>query len=77
MSKNELILALLGSAAIGALCSSFVTLIGRRLERGARQRELLLAASVGLAKVWVGRNASLSGHATVMEMAAIPRRVGE
>jgi hypothetical protein len=39
----------------------------------ARRKELLLKFSVDLAKVYVGRVASLKGNSTLMEMAVVPR----
>ncbi len=62
----------LGSAAIGALVSSIITLVGQAVERKARQRELLLAKSIELAELHTnlikaavemsGRNANMYPH---------------
>ncbi len=41
---------LLGSAAIGALVSSLVTLFAQRLERQSRRKELVLSEAVKLAQ---------------------------
>ena len=46
---SEITPFILGSAAIGALVSSIITLIGQAIERQARKRELLLSKSIDLA----------------------------
>jgi hypothetical protein len=46
---SEITPLILGSAAIGALVSSIITLIGQAIERQARKRELLLSKSIDLA----------------------------
>ena len=46
---SEITPLILGSAAVGALTSSVVTLIGQAIERQARKRELLLSKSIDLA----------------------------
>ncbi len=48
MDKTALMGLVLGSAAVGALVSSVMALIGQKLERSARQKELLLKSSVGM-----------------------------
>jgi hypothetical protein len=73
MDKSQLVLALLGSAAVGALVSSIIIFVSQWRERVARRKELLLKFSVDLAKVYVGRVASLKGNSTLMEMAVVPR----
>ena len=50
MDKTQLILALIGSAAIGALVSSLITVAGQYFERKARRQELLLKEALGLAQ---------------------------
>ncbi|MGB9429645.1 MAG: hypothetical protein WCC11_07180 [Gammaproteobacteria bacterium] len=42
-------LAILGSAAVGALVSAGITFIGQLLERRARRKELLLSKAIDLA----------------------------
>lgn len=44
---------ILGSAAVGALVSSIITLIGQAVERRARRRELLLSKSIELAELHI------------------------
>jgi hypothetical protein len=73
MDKSQLVLALLGSAVVGALFSSLVIALSQWRERVARRKELLLNFSVDLAKVYVGRVASMKGNSTLLEMAVIPR----
>jgi hypothetical protein len=73
MDKSQMALALLGSAVVGALVSSLVFAVSQWRERVARRKELLLKFSVDLAKVYVGRVASLKGNSTLMEMAVVPR----
>jgi hypothetical protein len=40
---------LISSAAVGALVSSIITLVGQQIERNARRRELLLSEAVKMA----------------------------
>ena len=47
----SLISLIIGSAAVGALVSSVITLIGQHLERRARQRELLLSKAIELSEL--------------------------
>jgi len=49
-----------GSAAVGALVSSVITLIGQSIERKARQKELLLSKAIELAEL---QNAMLKAAA--------------
>ena len=49
VSMSQTTVLLLGSAAVGALVSSIITLIGQQIERKARREELLLTESVKLA----------------------------
>lgn len=52
MDKTQLITLVLGSAAIGALVSSVISLVGQYFERQSRRKELILAKSVELAVAW-------------------------
>jgi hypothetical protein len=70
MDKSQLALALLGSAVVGALCSSLVVALSQWRERVARRKELLLTFSVDLAKVYTARVASSKSNATLLEMAS-------
>ena len=45
----NVMIAVLGSAAIGALVSSSIAIVGQWLERSSRQRELLLARAADMA----------------------------
>ncbi|HEY5039735.1 MAG TPA: hypothetical protein VIJ93_11735 [bacterium] len=56
MDKTQIISLLLGSAAIGALVSSGITLVGQVFERRARKRELLFQVSVDFAKMMFDRS---------------------
>jgi hypothetical protein len=49
MSWSNVVLIVLSSAAVGALVSSLLTLMGSALERRARRRELLLSKAIELA----------------------------
>lgn len=49
MDKTQIITLVLGSAAIGALVSSVITLAGQYFERKARREELLLTKAVEMA----------------------------
>jgi NhaP-type Na+/H+ or K+/H+ antiporter len=51
MDKTQIITLVLGSAAIGALVSSAITLIGQALERKHRRGEMLLHLSADFAKL--------------------------
>ena len=68
MSKSQIVLALLGSAVIGAFFSSLVIALSQWRERVARRREMLLTFAVDLAKACTGRVASLRGNSSLMEM---------
>ncbi len=48
MKEMPLASLLLGSAAIGALVSSLITLIGQYIERKARREELLISEAIKL-----------------------------
>jgi len=50
MDKSQFVLALIGSAAVGALVSSFITAVAQWRERVSRQKELLFTMCVELAK---------------------------
>jgi hypothetical protein len=50
MNKTQLVLTLLGSAAIGALVSSVITAFAQYLDRRARRQELLLKEALELAQ---------------------------
>jgi hypothetical protein len=52
-TMTELTPLILGSAAVGALTSSVITLIGQSIERQSRKRELLLSKSIDLAVLQV------------------------
>lgn len=74
MNTTQAIVAFLGSAAIGALVSSTITVIAQWRERVARQRELLFASAIDLSKVWVGRIAAASkSNAILSEVTALER----
>ncbi len=62
MTSPNLISLLLGSAAIGALVSSLITLAGQYFERRARQKELLLAKSIELAELHNGMLKAAAEH---------------
>jgi hypothetical protein len=49
MDRIQIISLVLGSAAIGALVLSVITLLGQSFERKARREELLLTKSIDLA----------------------------
>jgi hypothetical protein len=53
ITMSELIPLILGSAAVGALTSSIITLIGQSIERQSRKRELLISKSIDLAVLQV------------------------
>jgi hypothetical protein len=55
MDKTQIITLILGSAAVGALVSSLMTAWTSRLERKARQQELLLTKSLEMAQVTTKR----------------------
>jgi hypothetical protein len=46
---NNYLPILISSAAVGALVSSIITLVGQQIERNARRRELLLSEAVKMA----------------------------
>jgi hypothetical protein len=46
---NSYLPILISSAAVGALVSSIITLVGQQIERNARRRELLLSEAVKMA----------------------------
>lgn len=48
VTAAQLIIALIGAAAIGALVSSLITLVGQWFERKSRREELLLAKAIEL-----------------------------
>jgi len=50
---TEITSLILGSAAVGALTSSIITLIGQSIERRSRKRELILSKSIELAELQV------------------------
>ncbi len=50
---RSLVPLILGSAAVGALVSSIVTLVGQSIERKARQKELLLSKAIELAELQI------------------------
>jgi hypothetical protein len=47
--NTQILLALLGSAAIGALVSNIITLLGQRLERKSRREELAVTKAMEMA----------------------------
>jgi hypothetical protein len=49
MGSIEIVFALLGSAAIGALISSIITVLSQRRERKSRREELALATATTMA----------------------------
>ncbi len=49
MPWTQVVLLVLSSAAVGALVSSLLTLLGSALERKARRQELLLTKAIDLA----------------------------
>ncbi|HKV93569.1 MAG TPA: hypothetical protein VJW20_13565 [Candidatus Angelobacter sp.] len=63
MDRTQIITLILGSAAIGALVSSAITLIAQALERKARRRELLLQLSADFAKLLYEHKTSGLGFA--------------
>jgi hypothetical protein len=74
MNTTQTSLAVLGSAAIGALVSSAITVIAQWRERLGRQRELLLVSAIDLSKAWLGRiTATSNRHAIVPEVIAVER----
>jgi hypothetical protein len=50
LDKSQFVLARIGSAAVGALVSSFITAVAQWRERVSRQKELLFTKCVELAK---------------------------
>jgi hypothetical protein len=50
ITTAQLIISIVSAAGIGALTSSFITLLGQRLERKSRVRELLLSKSIDMAQ---------------------------
>lgn len=50
MTNAQLIVAFLGSAAVGALVSSIINAVAQWRERQARQRELLLSKAIDMAQ---------------------------
>ena len=53
VTAAQLLIALAGSAAIGALVSSVINLLGQYFERKSRRNELLLNKAVELSIAWV------------------------
>lgn len=49
MTETPYTSLILGSAAVGALVSSVITLVGQHIERKARREELLLSEAIKLA----------------------------
>jgi hypothetical protein len=68
----EIVLALIGSAAVGAFVSSTVTIVGQWRERVARRKELLFATAVDLAKVWMSRAPTQGPAGRIMDVALVP-----
>jgi hypothetical protein len=64
MSTGQLLLTILGSAAVGALVSSVFTLIDRWRERTARERELLFRSALEISKATAERLAKTSERFT-------------
>ena len=54
MDKSQFVLALIGSAAVGALVSSIITVLAQWRERVSRQKELVFTKSIDLAKQKTG-----------------------
>jgi hypothetical protein len=50
MDKTQIISLLLGSAAVGALMSSVITLLGQVMERRSRIKELIFSKAVEMAQ---------------------------
>jgi hypothetical protein len=50
MDRTQLLIAIIGSAAIGALISSLITELGRWRERRSRREELALAKAAEMAR---------------------------
>jgi hypothetical protein len=74
MNTTETVIAFLGSAAVGALVSSVITVFAQWRERVGRQRELLFASAIDPSKVWVGRIAAASkSNAILSEVTALER----
>jgi hypothetical protein len=73
MDKTQFLLALLSSAAVGALVSTGLTAFTQWRERTAQRENMLLTLAVDLSKVYVGRVASMKGNELVMEMSMIPQ----
>jgi hypothetical protein len=57
---KEVLSSVVLAAAIGALVSAVITEVGRWRERAARERELLFASAIDLAKTLIGRVAAVS-----------------
>jgi hypothetical protein len=51
MDRTQILIALLGSAAIGALVSSVITVFAQWRERKSRREELLLTKAIEMAHV--------------------------
>ena len=49
MDKTQLIIALIGSAAVGALVSSLITFLAQWRERKSRREELILSKAIEMA----------------------------
>jgi hypothetical protein len=49
MDKSQIISLVLGSAAVGALVSSLMTLTGQYFERKSRKREIILGKAIEMA----------------------------
>jgi hypothetical protein len=74
MSTGQLVLAMLGSAAVGALISSIISITAQWRERVGRQRELIFASAIDLSKAWVGRmSAKNESYARVSEVMVVER----
>jgi hypothetical protein len=61
---KDLLLTILGSAAIGALVSSVMTAVDRWRERTARERELLFRSALEISKITAERAAKDSEQFT-------------
>ncbi|MGB6483452.1 MAG: hypothetical protein WBE86_08205 [Candidatus Acidiferrales bacterium] len=74
MNAAQLILAILGSAAVGALVSSIITALDRWRDRTARERELLFRAALDISKATAERAANKSeGFTPGLELMMIER----
>jgi hypothetical protein len=64
MGTRELLLTILGSAAVGAIVSNVFMVVDRWRERVARKKELLFKAAVDLSMASAERVAKVSGAGT-------------